>query len=351
MSKWLKGTLMTLGAVGVLLLAGGFPPTGAPGVYHGGAMLLAGLATLGLCLWGTWSLAAGQRAWLAVGLVCVFLAGAGATGRCSFGAEARRLASIGGPMWFGAVGVGCMAAIGALFAGIFGFLAWRIMHRRLWLAALHLCTALVLLGAGVDALYSHEHAISLPVGSPGEPLPLSNGGSITPLITSFELERYEGSETYTLLRHENGRWVQIGTPTRQRDDVVYEGERWPVAQLTRVARMPQPFLLIPGQPPRLLLQNEAPVKEYRAGCRLTIRPGGHLPEQVREPMLRVNKPASAEGWQLYLMSYRPLSDGSMRVELLARRAPGRFLTLLGFIGIMLCTAGWCYHPRKTDTTA
>ena len=338
---------MTLGAVAVLLLAGGFPPAGVPGVYHGGAMLLAGLAVLMLCLWGTWRLASGQLVRLAVGLTSLFLAGAGVMGLWSFGAESCRMAAIGGPMWFGAVGVGCMAAIGALFAGIFGFLTWRLMHRRLWLAALHLCTALVLLGAGVDMLYSREHALSLEVGKAGAPLPLSAGGSLTPLVKNFEIERYEGSESYALLRHEGGRWVHQGTPQLQGEEIVYEGERWPVSSLQRIASMPRPFLLIPGQPPRLLLQGEAPVKAYHADCRLTLRHGDQ--QEIQEVTLRVNKPVGCKGWLLYLMSYRPLSDGSTRVELLARHAPGRFLTLLGFIGIILSTAGWCYHPRSADS--
>lgn len=351
MKKSIKATLMALGAVAVLLLAGGFPPTGVPGVYHGGAMLLAGLAALVLCLWGAWRLAAGQRALLAVGLVCIFLALAGVCGFWSFGAEAYRMARVGGPMWFGAVGVGCMAAIGMLFAAIFGFLAWRVMSRKLWLAALHLCGALTLLGAWGDALYGQEQPLSLPIGSPGEPLPLSGGGTLLPFVTHFDITRYEGSESYTLLRHENGRWVPLGTPQRQGDAVVYGTESWPVEQLQRVARMPQPFLLIPGQPPRLLLQNEAPVKGYRADCRFTIRSGTEQPEEVRELTLRVNEPAAVAGWRFYLMSYRPLSGGGVRVELLARRAPGRWLTLLGLWGIILCTAGWCYHPGNTDKQA
>lgn len=346
MSKLLKGTLMTLGAVAVLLLAGGFPPTGVPGVYHGGAMLLAGLVVFALCLWGTWRLAKGQLAQLLVGLLCVFLAGAGAVGLWLFGAEAWRLAGIRGPMWFGAVGVGCMAAIGALFAGIFGFLAWRLMHRGLWLAALHLSTALVLVGAGTDILYSQEQALSLPVGSPGTPLPLGSGGSLTLLVKNFEIERYEGSESYELMRHEGGRWVHLGTPQRQGEYIVYEGESWPINQLKRLAQMPRPFLLIPGQPPRLLLQGEAPVKAYHAYCQLTLRHGEQ--QETQELTLRVNEPATCEGWRFYLMSYRPLRDGTMRVELLARRAPGGFLTLLGFIGIMLSTAGWCYRPQAAN---
>lgn len=256
------------------------------------------------------------------------------------------MAAIGGPMWFGAVGVGCMAAIGALFAGIFGFLAWRLMHRRLWLAALHLCTALVLVGAGADSLYSHEHALSLTVGRAGEPLPLRAGGSLTPLITGFEVEHYEGSESYELLRHEAGRWVHQGTPQRQGEKIVYEGEQWPVSSLRSISGIPRPFLLIPGQPPRLLLQGEAPVKDYRAACRLTLSRGEQ--QETQEVTLRVNEPVSCEDWQLYLMSYRPLRDGSTRVELQARRAPGRFLTLLGFIGIALCTAGWCYRPQTAN---
>ena len=338
---------MVLGAVGVLLLAGGFPPSGVPGVYRGGAMLLAGLAVVALCLWGAWRLAAAQRARLLVGLVCAALAGTGVTGLCCFGAETCRLAAMGGAMWFGAVGVGCMAAIGALFAVIFGFLAWRVMHRRLWLAALHLSVALVLLGAGADALYCREQALSLPVGGAGVALPLSKGGSITPAVTAFDVVRYEDGDSYTLLRHEQGSWVQLGSPVRRGDAIVYEGESWPLADLRSVEGMPRHFLVIPGQPLRLLLKNEAPVKEFRAACRVTIRPAEGKPDEVQDFTLRVNAPVTCHGWQLYLMSYRPMRDGSTHVELLARRAPGRFCALLGFLGIILSTI--CWSLGRTNT--
>lgn len=345
MSTLLKGTLMLLGAVATLLLAGGFPPAGAPAVYHGGAMLLAGLGVAALCLWGTWRLAKGQWARLVIGLTSAFLAAAGVMGAWSFGGEAWRLASYGGAMWFGAVGVGCLAAIGALFGGIFGFLAWRAMPRVLWLAALHLCTALVLAGAWVDMLYSETRPLSATVcdgAHTPQPLAIKNG-SVEPGITHFEVERYEGGETYSLLRHEGGRWAPEGAPTRQGDVITYGRESWPVGSLKRVPRMPAPFLLIPGEPPRLLLQNEAPVKDYRATCSFTIRRGDREPEQ-REAALRVNEPVECEGWRFYLMNYRQLSPERMQVELLARRAPGRFLTLMGFIGIALCTACWCLKP-------
>lgn len=342
-------TLMLLGAALVLLLAGGFPPVGAPAVYHGGAMLLVGVGVCACCLWGAGRLAAGAWASFVAGLACVFLAGAGAVGVWSFGGEALRLAGVGGAMWFGAVGVGCLAAIGALFVGIFGFIAWRVMQRRLWLAALHLCTSLALVGAAIDLLYSESIVINTLPRSEGPSAwhaETKGGARVELRCTGFELERYAGAVSYSLLRYEGGRWAHAGTPELRGDRLTLGEESWPVSSLRRVEGMPHPFLLLPDG--RLLLaQQDAPVKDYRAQCRFTIsRPGQPAEEQA--VTLRVNEPAECEGWLFYLMSYRPLSLDRTEVSLVARRAPGRFLTLLSLVGIALSAACWCFCPRDNN---
>lgn len=351
MSQLLKITLMLLGAVVVLLFAGGFPPHGVPGIYHGGAMLLAGAATCVLCLWGAWRLAVGNRLRMVLGVLCAAWAGVGAIGVWQFGAETCRLAGIGGAMWFGAVGVGCLALIGGLFVVIFGFLAWRVMLRKLWLAALHLCTALALLGAGADWWGGESEILQLQVGASHEKkLPLGDhGAQLSVCVTDFNLTRYDGDESYGLLRHEDGHWALVGAPERRGDMIVWGEESWPVISLVRVAGMPQPFRLLPGKPPRLLMQYEAPVKDYRATCRFSVLREGKSGE-VQEEVLRVNHPAVCEGRLFYLMSYRPLGHGGMQVDLLVRRAPGRFLVLLGLIGVVLSTACWCFCPRESAMT-
>lgn len=345
----MKVTLMLLGAVGVLLFAGGFPPVGAPGVYHGGAMLLAGAAAGLLCFWGAWRLAAGQRVRLVAGLVCLFLAGAGVVGLWRFGGEAWRLAGMGGAMWFGAVGLGCMALIGLFFGAIFGFLARRIMTGALWLAALHVCVGVALVGAWVDLLGSESAVVKLEPGGAAakasEREVAGDGARVTLRVEDFQVERYEGAESYSLLRHEGGRWLPVGTPERRGDVVTLGGESWPVSSLRRVAQMPQPFLLLPGEPPRLLVQHEAPVKDYRARCRWVIHRAGEADEE-RVESLRVNEPVACAGRLFYLMSYRPLGHGGVEVELLVRRAPGRFLMLLGLVGAVLCTACWSLGRRE-----
>lgn len=351
MSQLLKFTLVLLGAVVVLLFAGGFPPHGVPGIYHGGAMLLAGAATCVLCLWGAWRLAAGNRLRMVLGVLCAAWAGVGAIGVWQFGAETCRLAGIGGAMWFGAVGVGCLALIGGLFVIIFGFLAWRVMQRKLWLAALHLCTALALLGAGADWWGGESEILHLQVGKGYEKsIPLdAQGARLSVCVSSFDLTRYEGSESYRLMQHENGHWVPVGVPERRGDMLVLDSESWPVSSLTRVAGMPQPFMLLSGNPPRLLMQYDAPVKDYRAACHFSVLREGK-PDEVQEEVLRVNHPAVCEGRLFYLMSYRPLGHGGMQADLLMRRAPGRFLVMLGLIGVVLSTACWCFCPRESAMT-
>ena len=172
-----------------------------------------------------------------------------------------------------------------------------------------------------------------------------DGARVTLRVEDFQVERYEGAESYSLLRHEGGRWLPVGTPERRGDVVTLGGESWPVSSLRRVAQMPQPFLLLPGEPPRLLVQHEAPVKDYRARCRWVIHRAGEADEE-RVESLRVNEPVACAGRLFYLMSYRPLGHGGVEVELLVRRAPGRFLMLLGLVGAVLCTACWSLGRRK-----
>lgn len=351
MSSLLKATLMLLGALIVLLLAGGFPLTEAPAVYHGGAMLAAGVGVVALSLLGMWRLAAGQSARLMIGLLCAFLSGVGIAGLGYFGMQACEYVGLGGAMWFGAIGMGCMAGVGLLFGIIFGFLAWRLMQPALWLAALHFFIVIILAGACADLLFSESFLISSPVAAARDIVqpPRGSHPGFDMRITGFELTHHDSGESYSLLRHESGRWVHIGTPVRKGENIVYGSESWPVSSLVQSPRVAQPFYLLPGKPPRLLLKQDAPVKDYCAKVRFTIRRAGQ-PDEVREEQVRVNKPATCEGWRYYLVSYNKLGNGDTEVQLLKRRAPGRFCVLLGLIGVIVSTACWCFGIGARSST-
>lgn len=352
MNALLKATAMTLGAGCVLLLAGGFPLAGAPGVYGCGLMLLLGWVVALLCLWGAWRLSAGARVRLICGLVSVFLACAGVVAVWDFGRAVVEFSGEGMgsvsavALWFGRLGLVSYALVGLMFAGIFGFFAVRLMHRRLWLVALHLCVPLLLLGAHIDYVAESVDTLRIPVGGAAVQAP-HGGFSIS--IPDFEVSRYEDAAKYTLLRHEGGAWRPIAMVDRQGDELVVGGERYAISELHRAPDSEQRFLLLPGAPPRLLLEGLAPVQEYRARCRLTIN--GAQGQTTREELLRVNDPISCEGRLIYLMNYIPAttSGSSTLVEVQVRRAPGRLPALLGMVGIILCTAGWAFSNQEKKT--
>ena len=131
MSSVLKLSIMALGAACVLLLAGGFPLMGAPAVYRGGAMLLLGLVSTLLCLWGAWQIAAGQRVRLVFGLVFLFFAVIGLVMMGSYASQGFAFAQQGGPMWMGALAMFCTALSGVVFFVVFGYLTYRVMTRLL----------------------------------------------------------------------------------------------------------------------------------------------------------------------------------------------------------------------------
>lgn len=356
MNAVLKAALMVLGSGAVLLLAGAFPLAGAPGVYRGGLMLLLGLAVVVLCLWGAWRVARGHMVRLICGMLCLFLACAGLVAAWRFGELAVGLqgkddvAGAIAALWFGRVGLLCNAMVGLLFTAIFGFLTLRLMQRRLWLAALHIWVALLLVGANVDFFGAEvNYRVSVPPVSDGRSW-VSIGGEESPAIRisvlSFEVQRYEDAAVCTLLHHVNGAWQPVGAPVRQGEEYVLGEERWPVSSLRSEPGMAQRYLLLPGKPLRMLLEGAAPVKDYRAICRLTIcRPTG---DEVREELLRVNHPISCEGYLIYLMNYTPPTHAGqpLMVDMEVRRAPGRVPALLSMLGIIICTFGWCFSKRE-----
>lgn len=348
-----KASIAVLAAVCLLLAAGGFPLMGAPAVYKGGMMLiLAALAAL-LALWGGWRLAKGRRAQFVFGLVSVFLATAGLVAVWQFGTQAAAYARIGGAMWFGAAGMASLALVGLLFTAIFGFFMLKLMDNRLWLAGAHWSFCLLAAGAGID--YCGEVSCPLWLPANGSAIEEAQAADGTKFSLGFKLqaedfgiERYDDAPpAYTLYQWTGGKWNPIARPNLQNGRLIHGQESWPANSLQKNPFLgSQPYVLLQGEPARLLMQDEPAVRSYHARCRVTSSYRGR--EEAREETLRVNEPISCNGWRIYLMGYRPMGGGAL-LQLEARRAPGRLPALAGMVGLIICCAFWCWgKPKPRD---
>lgn len=353
MSFALKSAVMALGAACVLLLAGGFPLMGAPAVYRGGAMLLLGLVSTLLSAWGAWRIAAGQRVRLLFGLVFLFFAVIGLVMLGSYASQGIEFARQGGPMWMGALAMFCTALSGVVFFVVFGYLTKRVMTRRLWLAGVHAALALLAVGVYVDYKYEVCCMLVLPTdGSAAVDSVTLPGGKKEPLGFSLKVETFSVAHydnvSYTLYSMEQGRPVNPVTVKEQGDRLIAGSESWPKSLLKTAPGMQQPFCLLPGTPPRVILQNLPAVKDYCASCLVNTDHRGR-PEQRRQ-QLRVNEPISCKGWLISLVSY-DTHHGKTLVRLKARRAPGRIAALSGMVGIIVCTACWCWGKKEEEVAA
>ena len=340
---------MALGAACVLLLAGAFPLLGAPEVYRSGAVLLLGGLSVLLCLWGGWNLAAGRRGQLIFGLIFLFFAVTGLVMFVQYGSKALEYAGIGGAMWAGFVGMGCVALTGVLFMGVFGYLCCRVMNLRvLWLSGLHWAVALLGIGAFVDAAYEVRVPVTMPADARTEltELFLDDGRHIELgfrlRVDNFEVTHYDDS-TYAIYPFEQGRPGKP-VPVERRGDTLHLGnESWPLSELKSAPGMPHPFLMLPGNPMRVLVQNPGTVRDY---CAKVVAFTDHRGRpETRQAELRVNSPFTCKDWIFSLSSYRREGD-TTEVLLRARRAPGRFAALCGMVGIMICTAVWCWWRKE-----
>ena len=178
---------------------------------------------------------------------------------------------------------GC--ALLALWAG--PHLPWaRCSLRRLWLAGLHLSLVLLLVGVGLDAA--------------GE------------LRCPFLLPADGRSELSSVLRPDNRR-EPLGMSLCLES---FEVQRYASAG--------------------------APVKDYRARCRVT--PEGAAPFTAE---LTVNRPLDCAGWRISLLDYRRYR-GQTLVRLQARRSPGRLVVRAGLVGTMLFSCLWCWWPKRKE---
>lgn len=334
-------------AVVALLLVRDHPET-----YRGGFMLGLGIAGGVVCLIGACLLARRQLPRLLVGLLLLVLAALALPGVLLFGGRAIDFARIGGVVWFGSVGMICLALVSLLIAGVLGYLGFRVMKAPgLWISASHLFVVLLLVGAYVDFYHAQELPVTCVVGGPAFPI---GAQPFSVQVEAYEAKPYEGGETYALFRHDKGRWLEIGTPRKEGDAVLLGTESWSLSSFRpvpdEVEGSAEKFLLLPGRPPRLLLQYPAPVREHVASCRFMAENGSRPPsaDGGRLVRLRVNEPFSFNGWLVYLMS----ADASgRRVQLLLRRAPGRPFIYIGAIGLVLSSFVWGFAKREGEFIA
>jgi len=313
--------------------------------------LLGGVVAL-LCAVGAWRLSKGERLRFLFGLFFTFLSAAGAAGVCLFGSQGVDYATVGGPLWFGAVGMFCLAAVGCLFAGIFGFFAWRLQTKRLCLGALHLCGLLILSGVCLDALCGVSLPLHMVAGGQKTVYEVKGrDGTVLPLGFGLTLENfslsYYGEPSYTLYRRQDGRqWLVAGKPVREGGRLVLGERSWQLADLQRSPDMPSPYLLA-GTPeaPELLVEDARTVRDYCASCRVDSLYRGR--KESRKVDIRVNDPLSFKGVVIHLASYRPMG-GKTLVEFHVRRAPGRLLALGGMVGLIIFTAAWCWKRKEKD---
>ena len=349
-STLLSATVMVLAAACLLLLAGGFPLLGEPAVYRSGLMLALVIVAALLSLWGGWRIAAGKRPQLVVGLVSTFFTVAGAMVFWQYGGKAVSYAMLGGAMWFGALAMACTAVVGVLFCCIFGFFVWKLMQPRLWLAGAHWSLCLLALGAYLD--YCGEQTATVQLPSNGRvavsEVMTAEGDKIqlpfSLRVDSFAMAYYE-QDTYGLYRQEGEGWELIGAPVVEVDCLRYGDEMWAKEDLQMSPEVSQPFLLLPAtdeRPVRLLVRNPSVVKDYSAACHIETDHRGR--REVRDEVVRVNEPLECKGWQIYLNSYTPMNRSTL-VTLQLRRAPGRLAALAGMVGLIICTACWCWWRR------
>lgn len=329
-----RAALRVLFALCTLLLAGGLPWGGAEEVYRCGFMQVLGGGIGVMCLCAARRLSRGESARFAAGAVCLFFALAGVGIALKFGGKTYTFARMGGGMWFGAVGTACSALIGLCFIAVFGYLGYLCMRvKKLWVAGMHLCLVVLLIGAFVD-FYCEQRiplvcAADAPDSFTGDPkLPFSVS------VKHLDIIRYNDTDTYILMVHRAGKWHAEARGTRDGSRIRFGDESRQLSELHRINGGNNRFYAIPGYPPRILVQQMPPVREYRAVCSLRIPQG-----KIEEADIRVNEPAEWEGYKIYLMN---CSADGRRVQLPARRAPGDVWVRSGAIGFLLCSCGWFF---------
>lgn len=338
---------MLMGAALLLLVAGALPVGGAPAVYRGGLMLVLAAAMGLVSLYAVFRLA-GREWWrlaLALAMGVLFVGGISAV--WMYGREGWRFASGGEWRWLGGLGLWCTAFFGAGMAAVGGFGVYRLMNRRLWLAALHL--ALVAMGLGCMADYTEEvkGMVAMPSAQNREkPVMhdrLDDRGQAYPFgfsigVKNFEITYYE-SKTYGLYSYTGKGWKRLASAEAENGRVVFPGEIEIADREVRpLPGMPRPMYVHGGG--KVVVKEEDPVKSYEALC--VIEDG----KETVELPVRVNQPIFYGEWIFYLSSFREGPVGGPIVLMTARRTPGRLWMLGGIAGLLVATAFLCWMPGE-----
>lgn len=362
---------MVIGAALVLLVAGASPVLGTPAVYHSGLMLLLGILTALLCFWGGLRLASGKRAQFIFGSVSTYFVVSGLIVAWTYGGRVIEYAGYGGAMWFGAIGMACTMVIGILFAAIFGFFVLKLMSPRLWLAGLHWSCAFIIIGSMINYCYEKNAYIPATVGSnekitsvtteTGEQIPLE----FSIQVTDFAVDYYDDDATpgqrsflitenngqYSLHCKFNGQWQELpGRHFTIKDNHLCIADlKCDLTKLQPVPNSTQRALLITEPYPCGLAEN-GNVKEYRAYCTIDTDHRGR--PETRKEVLRVNYPIACKDWQIYLLDYQynPIFN-KVFLTLQARKAPGRWFAMVGMVGVIICSACWCWWRRKKTSNS
>lgn len=332
--KLLIPALSLLAAACLLMVAGGLPYGGEPGVLRGGVMLALGVAAAAVCAVATVLGARGRIGRLAGGVACMALAVAGAAAVWEFGCLAAEYAGTGGIMWFGAAGMAALSLVGLLFIAIFGYLGYLAMRENLWTPGMHAAIFLILVGACVDGTLCEQRSLICPVHPTSSPELSVDEQQNLPFrirVRRVEIERYDASTSYAVLQARNGKFEIIGEAEREGDAVRFGKESWKLND----RKDAEGWVLPGGKGMRLLMRRPRPVREYRVYC--------HVGDgETNEELLRVNHPLSHDGWKIYLMD---CTQEGNAVRLLARRAPGRPGVIGGSVLLVLCAFGWGFSKK------
>ena len=356
---------MVIGAALVLLVAGASPVLGAPAVYHSGLMMLLGILAALLCFWGGLRIATGKRAQFIFGSICTYFIVSGVMIAWTYGAKAIEYAGYGGAMWFGAIGMGCVMVIGVLFTAIFGFFALKLMSPRLWLAGLHWSCTFIVLGAMIDYCYEENAYIITTVGS-GEKITsvTTDTGEkrsldFTIQVTDFEIDYHDDvtpakrnllitkkNNQYNLYCWRHNQWQELPPLHFKIEDnyLCFSNQKFDLSKLKPIPNEDGNMMLI-SEPIPHGLSESGNIKEYRAYCTIDTDHRGR--PETRKEVLRVNYPIACKDWKIYLLNYNydPISN-KVTLYLQARNAPGRWFAMVGMVGVIVCTACWCWWRRK-----
>ncbi len=349
MTTLLKISQMLLGGCALLLFSGALPRVGVPAVYHGGAMLSLGVLGTLLTLWAGLRLAQVEPRSFWCGSLYALLSAASFSGALWATRLTYELLLVEGSSWlkiFCLIDLILLAIASGLF---FAYHGYRKLTKRHWLALAHLSLIPLALGSYLDYCFEVSHRIPVLANEPApiESVRLSDERSI-PLgfklsFGQFELDHYNDAP-YTIYEQKGNEWMPLGTVTEQGNELVYGEERWSKELLEYPASTDyKAIMLIKGEPARVILQQDATVKDYRVSYTLDCP----QEESAIKGILRVNEPIEYRGWQFTLMNYHRIASSRQTViQLEARRAPGRFWARSGMIALLVCIAAWCWLPAQ-----